>query len=158
MASNFKRTPFTLADDTPRLFQCVCFADRHVSTHTIILPLPAASQGKITLGPSVTMGGGRVGPHLPFQPLHKREEEITEDPRTLIQQMRKHSHRRGASMDSFLAPHRLEERGGEGVDVGWYVSCREIPLNLSPHLLLWEFPILAALTENQMRCYTLNLS
>ena len=83
-------------------------------THTIILPLPAASQGKITLGPSVTMGGGCVGPHLPFQPLHKREEEITEDPRTLIQQMRKHSHRRGASMDSFLAPHRLEGRGGEG--------------------------------------------
>ena len=47
---------------------------------------------------------------------------------------------------------------GEGVDVGWYVSCREIPLNLSPHLLLWEFPILAALTENKMRCCTLNLS
>ena len=46
----------------------------------------------------------------------------------------------------------------EGVYVGWYVSCREIPLNLSPHLLLWEFPILAALTENQMRCCTLNLS
>ena len=114
MASNFKRTPFTLADDTPQLFQCVCVADRHVFTHTIILPLPAASQGKITLGPSVTMGGGCVGPHLPFQPLHKREEEITEDPRTLIQQMRKHSHRRGASMDSFLAPHRWEERGGEG--------------------------------------------
>ena len=40
--------------------------------------------------------------------------------------------------------------GGESVYVGWYVSCREIPLNLSPHLLLWEFPILAALTENQM--------
>ena len=115
MASNFKRTSFTLADNTPRLFQCVCVADRHVFAHTIILPLPAASQGKITLGPSVTMGGGRVGPHLPFQPLHKREEEITEDPRTLIQQMRKHSHRRGASMDSFLAPHRLEGRGGEGI-------------------------------------------
>ena len=47
---------------------------------------------------------------------------------------------------------------GEGVDVSWYVSCREIPLNPSPHLLLWEFPILAALTENQMRCCTLNLS
>ena len=44
----------------------------------------------------------------------------------------------------------------EGVYGGWYVSCREIPL--SPHLLLWEFPILAALTENQMRCCTLNLS
>ena len=108
MASNFKRTPFTLTVNTLRLFQCVCVTDRHVFTHTIILPLPAASQGKITLGPSVTMGGGCVGPHLPFQPLHKREEEITEDPHTLIQQMRKHSHRRGASMDSFLAPHRLE--------------------------------------------------
>ena len=57
----------------------------------------------------------------------------------------------------------MEGRGGDmvvgvWVDVGWYVSCREIPLNLSPHLLLWEFPILAALTENQMRCCTPNLS
>ena len=29
------------------------------------------------------------------------------------------------------------------------VCCREIPLNLSPHLLLWEFPILAVLLRTK---------
>ena len=62
------------------------------------------------------MGGGHVGPCLPIQPHHEREEEISEDPRALLQQMRKISHRRGASMDSFLAPHRWGE--GEGHHMG----------------------------------------
>ena len=62
------------------------------------------------------MGGGHVGPCLPIQPHHEREEEISEDPRALLQQMRKISHRRGASMDSFLAPHRCGE--GEGHHMG----------------------------------------
>ena len=88
-----------------------------MTTHVTTLPyLPAATQGKITLGPSVTMGGGHVGPCLPIQPHHEREEEISEDPRALLQQMRKISHRRGASMDSFLAPHRWGE--GEGHHTG----------------------------------------
>lgn len=67
MASNFKRTPFTLAVDTPPLFQCVCVCCQQTCVHTHHRAVPPCSLTRKDHSGSVSDNGRRAcwSPPLP---------------------------------------------------------------------------------------------